>query len=244
MAGAALMLASLLRLFPGLLFAGPGLVWGARWLSTRRAPMALRRFAFGAALAAVLGLGVSLTHSGLADYREFWSHIQLRHDAVVNNHMGFWTLLSATPVPIEATAVAGPEWLSERVGRLEQLGSAFRVLITLAAAVVVTAIWQARRAWVALALATALIPLLLDPANYYYSFFVLLVPLCARQHAFGVLMCAVAAGGQLLSLRFAAAEARFVALSALYVGISLLVALAFIRLPAPAAGSRKVLHAK
>lgn len=243
LAGAALMLASLLRLFPSLLFAGAGLVWAASWLWQRRCPLALRRFALGAALAAALGLGVSIADGGANDYREFWSHIQLRHEAVVNNHMGLRTLLSAAPVPVEALA-SGPTWLRERVGRLEQLGGAFRVFMAFAAAVVLAAIWQSRRAWVGMALATALIPLLLDPANYYYSFFVLLVPLCVTQRAVGVLMCVVAAGGQLLSLRFAAAETRFVALSALYVGVCLLVALAFIRLPALGAGSRKVLHAK
>jgi hypothetical protein len=238
------MLATLLRLFPSLLFAGVALVWGARWLSTRRCPLPLRRFAFGAAIAAAIGLAVSLTHGGPSDHREFWSHIQLRHDAVVTNHMGLRTLLSAAPLTTESTTSSGPVWLVERVSRREQLGVAFRVFTALAAAIVAVALWQARRGWVGVALATALIPLVLDPANYYYSFFVLLVPLCVQQRALGALMCVVAAGGQLLSLRFAAAEARFVALSALYVGVSLLVALAFLRLPAVGAGSRKVAHAK
>jgi hypothetical protein len=85
--------------------------------------------------------------------------------------------------------------------------------------------------WLGVALSTALIPLLLDPSNYYYSFFILLVPLAVQKRALGVLLCVVAAGGQLLSLRFAAPEARFAALSWLYVGVCLVVTLAFVRWP-------------
>jgi hypothetical protein len=84
---------------------------------------------------------------------------------------------------------------------------------------------------VAAALSTALIPLLLDPSNYYFSFFILLVPLAVQRRTLPVLLCVVAAGGQLLSLRLVAAEARFAALSCLYVGAALVVALSFVRAP-------------
>jgi hypothetical protein len=50
-AGAALTLAGLLRLFPLLLLLGPAVVWLGRWRAEGRAPVALRRFVLGAALA-------------------------------------------------------------------------------------------------------------------------------------------------------------------------------------------------
>jgi hypothetical protein len=237
--GAALALAGLLRIFPALLLLGAGLVWFSRWRRNGTAPSALHRFALGATLATSLGLGVSVAHGGAADYREFWSHIQLRRDAVVNNHMGLKTLLSAAPLPIasasaSASASVGqgePRWMVERRERLKTLGVLHTAALAGAVLLVGAALWQAASAWVGVALATALIPLTLDPSNYYYSFFVLLVPLAARKRTLAVLLCVVAAGGQLLSLRFAAPELRFVALSGLYVGVSLVIALAFIRWP-------------
>jgi hypothetical protein len=226
-----LALASLLRVFPALLLAGVGLVWLSRWRKSNAAPRALARFALGAALATSAGLAVSVAHGGASDYRDFWSHIQLRREAIVNNHMGLRTLVSAAPIEVTAKAESGgePRWMTERRGRLRSLHTLYAAALAGAVLLVGAALWQAESAWVGAALATALIPLTLDPSNYYYSFFVLLVPLAAQKRALAVLLCVVAAGGQLLSLRFAAPEARFAALSGLYVGVSLVVALAFTR---------------
>ncbi len=246
-AGAALACSGQLRLFPLLLLAGASLVFAARWFATKRLPDGARRFVAGAALATSLGVGVSLAQSGVEDYREFWSHIQLRHHAVVNNHMGLRTLLSAAPVEVSVEATSAtrqPHWLAERRERLARFGTAFQALGLALAALVGVAIWQARRAWLGVALATAFVPLLLDPANYYYSCFVLLVPLFAQRRAFGVLLCVTAAGGQLLCLRFAAPEARFVALSCLYVGVSVFIALSLVRLPSLSWSFGEARHAK
>ena len=238
--GAALALAGLLRLFPLLLLIGPGVVWLARWCSPRSGSVsrgngggALRRLALGAALATSVGLGVSLANGGVSDYREFWSHIQLRHEAIVNNHMGLRTLLSAAPVAVNEPGAKAdePRWVSERRGRLKELRMIYAAIAAAALGLVGAALWQARRAWVGIALSTALIPLLLDPSNYYYSFFILLVPLAVQKRAVGVLVCVVGAGGQLLSLQFGAPELRFAALSWLYVGVCLVVTLAFVRWP-------------
>jgi hypothetical protein len=235
--GAALALAGLLRLFPLLLLVGPGVVWLARdrgGVAARGSGgAAWRRLVLGAALATSVGLGVSLANGDLGDYREFWSHIQLRHAAIVNNHMGLRTLLSAAPVEVDAPAAQAhePTWVSERRGRLKKLRLVYVTIVAAALSLIGAALWQARRVWLGVALSTALIPLLLDPSNYYYSFFILLVPLAVHRRALGVLLCVVGAGGQLLSLRFAAPELRFAALSWLYVGVCLVVTLAFVRWP-------------
>jgi hypothetical protein len=231
--GAALACAGLLRLFPLLLLLGPALVWLARIKAREPTPLALRRFALGSALALSVGVGLSVAHSGASDYRQFWSHIQLRREAIVNNHMGLKTLLSAAPLPVAISThlKSEPSWVEERRARLQSLRIGHVAILAAALGLVGAALWQARRAWVGAALATVLIPLTLDPSNYYYSFFILLVPLVAQKRSLGVLLGVVAAGGQLLSLRFAAPELRFVALSWLYVGVSLVVALAFVRWP-------------
>lgn len=243
-AGAALALSGQLRLFPLLFLVGAGLVLLARCWRERRLSGPARRLLAGAALATSIGLGVSVAHGGARDYRDFWSHIQLRREAVVNNHMGLRTLLSAAPVAAETMGSEGPRWYAERRERLVRFDLAFKVAALALAGLVGAAICQARRAWLGVSLATALVPLLLDPANYYYSCFVLLVPLFAQRRAFGVLLCVTAAGGQLLSLRFAAPEARFVALSCLYVGVSVLSAVSLLKIPSLAWSLGEARHAK
>lgn len=230
-AGAALALAGLLRLFPLLLFVGPCVVWLASWRARGTPPAALKRFVLGAALASSVAVGVSVAHGTLADYREFWSHIQLRREAIVSNHMGLRTLLSATSLEDGAPHASAhePGWVSQRRGRLQELRVVYVPLVATLSMLVALALWRTQRAWVGAALATALIPILLDPSNYYYSFFILLTPLVAQKRSLGVLLCVVATGGQLLSLRFDAAETRFVALSWLYVGVSVVVTFAFAR---------------
>lgn len=231
-AGAALMAAALLRLFPALLLAavGASLLW--RWAKERTPPRALLRFAGGAALCAVLAGGASVASQGVSDHRQFWSHIQLRREAIVSNHMGLRTLFAGAPLEVKSARVANePSWVSQRRERLELWGGAHRGVLAVSVLLVLVAVVQARQAWAAAALGTALIPLLLDPSNYYYSFFVLLVPLVRKQPALAVLLCVIAAGGQLLGLRFAADQTRFFALSCLYVAAALIVALAFVRWP-------------
>lgn len=234
--GASLMLAGMLRLFPLLLLLGPVVVLLVRAMQQRSISSATRRFALGAALAMSLGLAATaIGKQHLAeDYKSFWSHIQLRREAIVSNHMGLKTLLSSAPVATASRAKAAaeahePKWLAERRSRLEELGGGVRVAIALAVLLVGLAMAQSGRAWVGAALATTLIPLTLDPANYYYSFFLLLVPLMAQRRALSVLLCVVAAGGQLLCMRWGALEMRFAALSWLYVGAGFVVALTFVR---------------
>ncbi|HVY31223.1 MAG TPA: hypothetical protein VHB79_31920 [Polyangiaceae bacterium] len=231
-AGAALMLAGLLRVFPALLLAAVVLVWLWRWGKERRPPRALSRFALGALVCVTLAGGASVASQGASDHRQFWSHIQLRREAIVSNHMGLRTLIAGAPLEVNSVrAPDEPHWVSQRRQRLAILSDVHRVVLVGGVLLVLAAIIQARQAWAAAALGTALIPLLLDPSNYYYSFFVLLVPLMRKQPALAVLLCVIAAGGQLLGLRFAADASRFFALSCLYVAAALFLALAFVRWP-------------
>lgn len=240
-AGAALVSAGCLRLFPLLLLLGPCIVWAARWRRLGALPPDLRRFAFGVALAAGVACGISVARCGLADQRAFWLHIQLRREAVVSNHMGLTTVLTSLPLSIEKQArdQREPDWVLERRARATRLAPLRILVMAGAVLLVICAAWQARRAWVGAALALLLIPITLDPSNYYYSFFILLVPLVDKQRSLAVLLGVMAAGGQLLSLQLPAFELRFAALSALYIGLSLIVALAFVRFPRLAPRSQK-----
>lgn len=233
LAGAALSLAALLRVFPALLLAGAALALLAVALRERALPRGAARFAIGAALALSVGCAVSVARCGNGDAKAFWSHIQLRHRAIVSNHMGLRTVVAAAAVtkPVRARAQRVPAWILERRDRLERFANLYGILALAALSLVAAAAWQARAAWVGAALATLAIPLVLEPSNYYYSFFLVLVPLSVRKRTLGVLLCVLAAGGQLLSLQFSISEARFAALSCLYVAVLLIVASVFARWP-------------
>jgi hypothetical protein len=96
-----------------------------------------------------------------------------------------------------------------------------RPLYLLAAASVVVAVMlvcsQLRTPWLAVALSLPLVPALTDPSCYYYCLWVLLAVLARARPAVAVMLCGVAAGGQLLSSRLTAYDARYAALALLYV---------------------------
>ncbi|MBW2391239.1 MAG: hypothetical protein JRG89_22815, partial [Deltaproteobacteria bacterium] len=174
--GAFLSFASLLRVFPAIFIVGFAL---RSWLGMRRKEEwrpAAQGFAIG-----VLSTGVVLllwaalaSEWGAFAYLEFWEKISVFSDQRSLNKLGLSSLIWRTIMLLTGHLVTGPEgnsiltpyampWLPLMI-RLGQL------------AVVVPAallFWRAlshARTWEAAALGFALIPLLSDPANYYFSF--------------------------------------------------------------------------
>jgi hypothetical protein len=88
-------------------------------------------------------------------------------------------------------------------------------------------VWRARTAWLALALSLPLMVALTEPSCYYYSIWVLALPLSRVRPAVGVTLFGVAAAGQLVSMRFAAFDERYFALAVLYVGSALVLLASF-----------------
>jgi hypothetical protein len=236
LAGVALVTAALLRLFPAVLLFG----LGASVLGTslrRRALSADHRRLLAAALAALVVLvGASAAVLGADSYARFWEHIQLRTGAI-SNHMGLRTLFAYTPSASIAELVnhtlvdpAAP-WISARAARLAELGAAYRLAAAVVVALVAFAAFHARRTWIAVALALPLVPALTEPSCYYYSVWVLALPLARLRPAVGVTLLGVAAAGQLLGIRSNDYDERYFALALLYVASMLVLLLSFSDVP-------------
>jgi hypothetical protein len=194
------------------------------------------RFVLGAALAVgVLG-SVSVLALGSDAYAHFWRHIQLR-TGVISNHMGLRTLFAYTPGTTIARladhALLDPSlpWAAARSARLASLGLVYRGVAAASVALVAFAAFRVRALWLAAALSLPLIPALTEPSCYYYSVWVLALPLARVRPAVGVTLLGVAAVGQLVGLRYSAYDERYFALAVLYVGSAVVLLVSFTESP-------------
>ena len=120
-------------------------------------------------------------------------------------------------------------WAAARSERLNTLFPAYLVSVGLFAALWVLALVRVRTPWIAVALGAALVPLVTEPASYYYSFVLLAVPLARVLRSLEVALVGLAGAGQLIALRFHWLDDRFVGLSMLHVAFALALIAAFSR---------------
>jgi hypothetical protein len=232
-AGAALASAALLRLFPAAL--GVGLaVWMLRTLLVRRELGAeQRRLIAGALVGGSALVLATLLALGPGAYSAFWHHIQLRHFGIISNHMGLKTLFAFSPTAsldaLVDRSLLDPTapWIAARAARLASLAIAYRAAAFGVVALVGFVVWRARTAWLAMALSLPLIVALTEPSCYYYSVWVVALPLARARPAVGVTLLGVAAAGQLVGIRFASFDERYFALALLYVVSALVLLAAF-----------------
>lgn len=236
LAGAALVTAALLRLFPAVLLFGLGVSVLAA--SVRRRTLAPEhRWLLGGALVALVVLaGASGAALGASSYVAFWEHIQLRTGSITN-HMGLRTLFAYSPrdsverLANHALLDPATPWLSARAARLARTAFAYHVAAAAVVACVAFATWRVRKTWLAVVLALPLVPALTEPSCYYYSVWVLALPLARLRPAVGVTLLGVAAAGQLLTLGSAQDDARYFELALLYVGSMLVLLVSFTESP-------------
>lgn len=232
-AGAALATTALLRLFPGVLAAGLAVFVVRRLLVRRELSGEQRRLLAGALVAGSLLGALTLLVVGPHAYAAFWHHIQLRHVGIISNHMGLKTLFAFSPASLLGTlsdrALLDPTtpWVAARAARLASLAVAYRVAALGVVGLVGFVVWRARTAWLAVALSLPLIVALTEPSCYYYSVWVLALPLALARPAVGVTLLGVAAAGQLVSIRFSAFDERYFALALLYVSSALVLLASF-----------------
>jgi hypothetical protein len=93
-AGATMAYSTLLRVFPGLLLAGPAAVAGWHLWRHRRLASSHRRMAAGGLLATAVLVVVSLATFGEGSYTDFWRHIHVHNSTPLPNHMGLKTIFS------------------------------------------------------------------------------------------------------------------------------------------------------
>ena len=211
-AGLALGYATLLRVFPLLVFAGPGLALaGLLWRRWRgESGLDVRpwwRFFAGAALAAAVLLPLGAWRAGGPEaYSRFLENTRKHQETPLTNHMGLRTLLAYRPA--EAGEVlhdghAADPWLAWKKARLSAyatvkplhfaLMAAFLALLALAV--------RGRAPWVAAALGISFVPIGVELTCYYYAFLVGLALLYEENPRIGGLLLAVSAFTQFVDWR-------------------------------------------
>jgi hypothetical protein len=167
--------AALLRIFPGLLVAGPALALGWHVLRTRRLEPNYVRFFAGAAVAGVLFMTLSLPIAGPGGYREFVQN-SVKHTATpLTNYMGLRTLVAYRPSEVgrhlrtDRDVDPWGKWKSARLGAFEQAKPVFYVLFAGYLALLAFAV-RDRPAWLAAALGATAPAFAIELTSYYYAF--------------------------------------------------------------------------
>ena len=202
-AGALLALASLVRIFPVVAFAGVALKALGQAIATRslRLAPAHRRFAAGAlATAAVLvplsGIGVR----GLSVWRDFAERSRVLLGTPLRNHVGLRTLLAWDPAAT-ARALEDPTqddpfaaWKEARRRAFEARRLPFAACVGGFALLLALAV-RREADWSASVLALGLVPVALELTCYYWALLAAYALLWERHPWVGVALCALSAAG-------------------------------------------------
>ncbi len=194
-AGASMVYASLLRIFPGLVVIGWLTVAGAFLIRHKRLAKSHRQALVGGVLAAAVLIPLSLTVAGPESYRQFYKHTLEVHDRTpLTNHMGLRVLVSYN---VGSTGASGrmkytvdpsrtdpfEAWKRMRIERYEKYKWVAFAIVSLSLVFFIYTVGRIRLLWVAGCLGQVFIILLSQLTSYYYLFLVLSALLTrARRH--------------------------------------------------------------
>ena len=245
LAGASVVYAGLLRVFPGVVVIGGLTVAGIHLARHKRmAPHHLRTLLGGLSAAAIL-IPVSLGIAGKDAYQQFYKHTLQVHDQTpLTNHMGLRVLVAQT-TPIEINERIGPVPLpglklgvGVESGRMEytrdnKLLDPFEVwkrmrneryakykpvayaIIALTMALFIYVCRRVRSLWVAQCLAQIFMILGAQLTCYYYSFMILSAPLSRVKRQIEVPLFALAALSQFVWMSFYWNDDKYYTLTAI-----------------------------
>ncbi len=202
-AGFLLVLAALARIYPALLWAGPGLGAAAASITARavRITRSQRRLALGA----LLGLGVLLPLAAVGtgsagSWLEFADNSRVLLDTPLRNDMGLRTVLSydpdnrardvvdrRLPDPYAPWKERREAAFAERRALFVLLVAGYLVLLALAA--------RGQPDWVAVVLGAGLVPIATELTCYYSALLVVFALLWERHPSVGLGLCALSAAG-------------------------------------------------
>jgi hypothetical protein len=230
LAGAALALSTLLRLFPGALFLGLGVAAAARLLRERKLDAVREeiRVAQGALAAAVVLLPLSLLAAGgfstvrWSAWSEFAANGRKHLETPLTNNLGLGTALSWRPGTRGAALVReGPlePWKPWKEARRAALAAARPARLLLAAGFLaaVAYAFRSRPPWQAAAAGAGLVFVLADLTGYYASILLLLALLWHEREEAGVVTSALAAATCAAPFLLAWEDDRYALLSLLVV---------------------------
>ena len=236
LAGAAMVYAGLLRVFPGLAVIG--------WLTTaaiylvrhKRMHRTHVQVLIGGVLGAIVLVGLSLQIAGRDSYKQFYEHTIKVHDQTpLTNHMGLRVLVAQkTPVEIPQIGVgvgtqsgrmkytkdvklADPFqlWKDMRNERYRKVRYAAYAIIALSFLGFVYVLRRVKSLWIAQCLGQIWIILLSQLTCYYYSFMILAAPLTKVKRGIEAPLFGLAALSQFVWMIFYWNDDKYWALTAI-----------------------------
>ena len=230
LAGASIVYAGLLRIFPILIVAGWLTVAGAYLIRRGRLARSHRNLLVGGLMAAAIIVPASLRVAGSRSYQEFYTHSLRIHDRTpLTNHMGLPVLISyafgggASSGRMAVTVdgkLADPleAWKRMRAERYERYRWLDVAVVTISGVFFVRIVRAVGRPWVAGGLGQVFIVLGAQLTSYYYSFLVLSALLTKARRRLEAPLFAFLILSQLVFWLFAWNDDRYAALT----GLSLL----------------------
>jgi hypothetical protein len=185
LAGGAIVYASLLRIFPGLILIGWLVVAGAHLMRHKRLAKSHTQALIGGILAAAVLIPLSLAVAGTGSYRQFYEHTLVAHNRTLGaNQMGLRAVVSHN---LGSTAESGrlkytvdkkladplEVWMRMRNERYDTYRGAAYAIVALSLALFIYTVQRMKSLWLAGCLAQVFVILLSPLANYYYSFLIL-----------------------------------------------------------------------
>ncbi len=227
LAGAALVYAGLLRVFPGLAVIGWLVVAGAALARRKTLAKHQWQMLLGGCLAAAVLIPVSLGVSGKDSYQQFFEHTLKVHDRTpLTNHMGLRVLVAHNVGTGPASGrmkytkdarLADPfeVWKTMRNDRYDRYRLVAYGVVGLSLLYFALVTRRIKSMWIALCLGQIFIILLSQLTCYYYSFMILAAPLTRVKKGLEAPLFGLAALSQLVWITFTFNDDKYTALTLL-----------------------------
>lgn len=235
LAGAALTWSTALRVFPVVLFAGPAILIAIDLIKRRRLSLPYKRFIGGAIVAGGLLVPASVVIAGPQSYYYFYKHIMTHKSTPLTNTMGLETMIvhnwdgrmrftrdDNLDDPFEG-------WKNGRTERIHEHRWLFRGIILFVGLWTVWALRRTKSLWISIGMGVPLLSSVLNLTCYYFSFFLVLIPLMKARRPLGPLALLASAGSQIVYLRYYWVDDKFTAMSWLFYAFALLALFAYSR---------------
>jgi hypothetical protein len=178
-AGAALMYATLLRIFPGFLFVAPLVALIVHYVKTRQWEQRFLRFFIGGALAFAVLVPVSfVTSGGPSIYPQFIRNTIKHSETPLTNNMGLRTVLNYRPAEAAnrmSTPAMVDQWQRWKEARTKAFREAIPLYLSLVLCylVLIGLAIKGAEPWVVLLLSSTLISFGAELTGYYYAFIII-----------------------------------------------------------------------
>jgi len=254
LAGAALMWSSLLRVFPVIAFFGWAVIIGIhvfrRWQSIRSGEVPAQglwsldtwlkrehqRLMGGAIIAASILIPASVYVAGPEAYSEFYQHTLRTHDNTpLTNHMGLRSIMAHSwdsRMRFGRNDNLDDPFQEWKQGRIDRNEAQKPIRYAIIAFIGLWTAWSLRRTkllWVGTIMSVPLLMCTTELTCYYYSFFMVAAALIRQRPSIGPPLLAVSGASQIVLHCFYWVDDKFVAMSYLYLLLSVLMLYAYSR---------------